>query len=43
MNFTISNNINNIPTNIYSTQLQRSYAWFDRMYMKKPSEKDWII
>ena len=42
MNFTTSNNINNIPTNIYSTQLQRSYDWFDKMYMKKPTEKDWI-
>ena len=42
MNINITNDINNVPTNVYTIQLKKSFEWFGRMYMKKPSEKDWI-
>jgi len=34
-------NLNSIPTNIYSVQLAKSYDWFKKVHMKQPSEKDW--
>ena len=42
MEVSMNYNNNNISSNIYSTQLKKSYEWFDKMYMKEPSEKDWI-
>ena len=42
MNINIFDNIISIPNNIYSIQLKKSYDWFDKVYMKQPTEKDWI-